>query len=253
MYHQQDNQQTPPRLALALLLLPCLLLSGSPNTHLRAAGLAATYAGSEQNGGNNKLHFFDGREHQQWQTSSTHADKGFPKPIQSQWINLPTYLDAAVYIGTSSPMHANKLLFFKNNEYWRWDVTSGKMDRGYPKRVSDGFPGLPRNIEAAVYAPYHHSQRKDKLYFFQRGQYWRWDIADHHLDKGYPKRITLGWRGIPRGDIDMAVYSGTHHGSASSKIFLFQGNLYYRWDINTDRLDEGYPKSVQHYWPGLRF
>jgi|GEM_PF-556802 len=250
MYVLQDQRMALRSLMFVLLAWLLVVLFSTPS---HAFGLAAGYAGEPLHGGNNKLYFFDGQMHQQWQTSSVHVDKGFPKPIKNQWISLPTYLDAAVYIGIKSLAHPNKLLFFKNNEYWRWDVTTGSMDYGYPKRVTDDFPGLPHRIDAAVYAPYHQSNRQDKLYFFRRGQYWRWDVATNRLDPGYPKRIQDGWSGLPEGGIDMAVYSGTDSGAASNKLFLFQGGRYWRWDINTDLLDPGYPKSVQKNWPGLRY
>ncbi len=39
----------------------------------------------------------------------------------------------------------------------------------------------------------------------------------------------------------------------SGKMYAFSGNLYYRYDLNTNRMDPGYPKYIQGNWQGLPF
>lgn len=38
--------------------------------------------------------------------------------------------------------------YWKGDQYWRTSGTS--VDCGYPIQISDGWPGLPNNIDAAV-------------------------------------------------------------------------------------------------------
>ncbi|MBT5229684.1 MAG: hypothetical protein HOM11_05350 [Methylococcales bacterium] len=214
-------------------------------------GVAATYAGNEQ--GQHKLYFFDGREVQRWQANATHMDKNYPQKIEHHLKGTPNHIDAAVYTGINNPTRPNKILFFKGQLYWQWDIASKKMDLEYPKLISMDWKGLPDRLDAAAYAPYEHSQRSNKMYFFKSNQYWRWDIAKQKMDDGYPKRIGQGWNGLPSSSLDMAVYSGLDNAETAHKLYLFQGNRYWRWDLNTDLLDTGYPKPVNDNWPDLRY
>ena len=49
----------------------------------------------------------------------------------------------------------------KGSQYWRF-TTPGQLDQGYPKTLSDGFEGIPDNVDAAlVWAA------NSKIYFFK--------------------------------------------------------------------------------------
>ncbi|XP_049634984.1 interstitial collagenase [Suncus etruscus] len=60
---------------------------------------------------------------------------GFPRTVKS--------IDAAVYEETTS-----KTYFFVDNKYWRYDETKESMDKGYPKLIQDGFPGIGNKVDA---------------------------------------------------------------------------------------------------------
>ncbi|XP_036450712.1 collagenase 3-like [Colossoma macropomum] len=71
--------------------------------------------------------------------------KGFPKTLSS--MGLPPKvkkISAALY-----DEETGKTLFFVNNRYYSYDETTKRMDKGYPKRVEDGFPGMTRKVTAA--------------------------------------------------------------------------------------------------------
>ena len=72
--------------------------------------------------------------------------------------------------------------WFKGSQYWRFS-TPGQLDSGYPKTLSDGFEGIPDNVDAAlVWAA------NSKIYFFKGDLSvrdvilvgWGLDIADVH-------------------------------------------------------------------------
>jgi hemopexin len=103
-------------------------------------------------------------------------------------------------------------------------------------------PGLPDKIDAAC------NNGGGKSYFFSGSQYWRWDNQNRSVDAGYPKQISAGWSGIPN-DLDAATYGAA--GKGTGKLYLFKGSQYWRWDIASDTMDSGYPKSLSNGWPGL--
>ena len=52
--------------------------------------------------------------------------------ISSYWPGIPNDTTAAVYL-----VFRGKYLFFKRDIYWSWDESSGQVDRGYPRNVSE--------------------------------------------------------------------------------------------------------------------
>lgn len=54
--------------------------------------------------------------------------------------------------------------FYKGTDYWSF--TNKKMDRGYPKLISDGWKGIPDNLDAALVW-----SGNGKTYFF-KGTYF---------------------------------------------------------------------------------
>ncbi|KAM8976355.1 matrix metalloproteinase-18-like [Pelodytes ibericus] len=71
---------------------------------------------------------------------------GFPKNVKA--------IDAAVHIES-----LERTYFFADNKYWSYNEDTQKMDKGYPKLIEDGFPGITGKVNAAIY-------RGGLLYFF---------------------------------------------------------------------------------------
>jgi hypothetical protein len=226
------------RAAVSSLLLLSLSFGSSISL---AIGTAALYSGSNQN----TIVFFDGYKIINWPAGADNMDKNSPQLAKNLWPGLPTYLDAATFNGS------NKYLFFKRDKYWSWDIHSKQLDLSSGNNISNGFPGLPNNLDAAVFVPYEISKRANKIYFFRSSEYWRWDVTNNKMDPGYPKSLEDGWPGLPIS-INMAVYGGAMKNAIDSKLYLFRGNRYWRWDLKTDEMDKGYPRFVDKYWPGLR-
>ena len=84
-----------------------------------------------------------------------------------------------------------------------------------------------------------------KAYFFQGGQYTRYDIAADKADEGYPQSISSGWAGVFADGVDAAVVW------PNGKAYFFRGDQYTRYDVAADAADEGYPQPIASGWPGL--
>jgi hypothetical protein len=89
-----------------------------------------------------------------------------------------------------------------------------------------------------------------KAYFFKGDVYLRYDLAAHQVDPGYPRSIAEGWKGIWTSGIDAAaVLRGGPFGG--DKVYFFKGKEFIRYDIASDRADDGYPKPIAGNWSGL--
>ena len=220
------------------------------STALAGDGVAGSYAGYSEGNRNNKLYFFDQGVYARWDIVADRLDPGYPKNIPRGWPGLPNQLDAATYGGYSQSNRNNKLYFFKDGHYWRWNIETDRLDPGYPKAISAGWRGLPNGLDAAVYAGNSNGSRNNKLYFFKDNLYWRWDIETDRVDAGYPKSIANGWLGLPN-HLEAAIYAGFSQGGRDNKLYFFKDRHYWRWNIARDRLDAGYPKLISQGWPGF--
>ncbi len=59
-------------------------------------------------------------------------------------------------------------IFSKGSKYWRY--TDLKLDTNYPKSISEGFAGIPSDINTAFVW-----SGNGKIYFFKGDKYWRFD------------------------------------------------------------------------------
>ncbi|XP_067288580.1 collagenase 3-like [Pseudorasbora parva] len=90
-----------------------------------------------------------------WAFNSHGVEPGYPKPLSS--FGLPpsvTKVSAAVHDKTSG-----KTLLFFDIYYYSYNEIMKRMDRGNPKRLEDGFPGVTGEVTAA-------HQIGDKMYLF---------------------------------------------------------------------------------------
>jgi len=84
-----------------------------------------------------------------------------------------------------------------------------------------------------------------KLYFFNGGQYSRYDIKQDAVDAAYPLPVAGNWPGLPASGVDAAINWG------NGVVYFFAGNQYYRYNTKLDRVDSGYPLPIAGRWPGL--
>lgn len=124
---------------------------------------------------------------------------------------------------------------FKGNKYYR--LTENAIADGYPKRISDGWPGLPGNVDAAF------TYKNGKTYFFKGTQYWRY--SGRQMDGDYPKEISDGFTGIP-DNLDAALVWG-----GNGKIYFYKGSKFWRFDpLKRPPVKSTYPKLLSN-WEGV--
>ncbi|XP_068122968.1 stromelysin-1-like isoform X2 [Hyperolius riggenbachi] len=98
------------------------------------------------------VYFFKGPQY--WATTGFTMLQGYPKPITN--FGFPSSvkkIDAAMF-----RKEERKAIFFVDENYWSFDHSKNKMDPSSPRKITDGFPGIGKKVEAAF-------QNIDYLYF----------------------------------------------------------------------------------------
>lgn len=122
---------------------------------------------------------------------------------------------------------------FKGANYWK--LTEDSVEDGYPRKISDDWPGLPNNIDAAF--TWTDNQ---KTYFFKGSNYWKFDNKKPVPE--YPKKITEGFDKIP-SDIDAAFVWG-----GNGKIYFFKGDQYWKFDPSRKpAVQNVYPRQIENW------
>jgi len=129
-----------------------------------------------------------------------------------------------------------KTYAFLGDEYWKLTQTS--VEPGYPRKIKDGWNGLPDDIDAAF------TWTNGKTYFFKGSKYWRFSDVGI-LDDGYPKDIEKGFEGAPK-NIDAAMVW-----PVNDKIYFFKGTKYWKLNPNAEpAVDDSYPRPIKN-WEGI--
>jgi len=120
-----------------------------------------------------------------------------------------------------------KSYVFRNSYYWL--LSSDSIAPGYPRKISEDWPGLPDNVDAAF-----TWRETGFTYFFKDGLFWR--FSDKTPSSGYPKSIS-NWPGLPLG-IQAAFQFEDRN------IYFFKGNNYWKFDTNKYKVPAGYPRQI---------
>jgi hypothetical protein len=186
-----------------------------------------------------RLHIFRGNDYFCYNPEKLESSQ--PSKIAESWPALIAVgfeqVDAA-FIGkylTSSTGEdlSRKLYFFNRENYIRLDVDSRTIDEGYPRKISEGWPGVDFDRVDAVL-----NVSSDALYFFLGNQYIRFNMFNNHADENYPEPINKRWAGVTFDRIDAAVYWG------NGKVYFFRNNQHIRYDMVNCRTDASYPRFI---------
>ncbi|ROL54179.1 Collagenase 3 [Anabarilius grahami] len=132
--------------------------------------------------------------------------------IKNLWPNAPDNIDA-VY---EHPVE--KLYLFKGKQVWAFNHNS--LELGYPKTLSSfGLPPSVTKVSAAV-----HNKISGKTLLFFDIYYYSYNEKMKKMDKGYPKRLEDGFRGVT-GEVTAAHLS-------KNKIYLFSGTKVFEFSSN---------------------
>ena len=193
-----------------------------------------------------KAYFIKGDHYARFDTEGNRVDDGYPRAMSAGWTGL-------VEAGFDSPdtvvdLGTGRLYVFKGDVYGRVDQNANKLDDGYPAYIAGNWPGMAEaGFGDALDAALNHGN--GKVYFFRGAHYVRYDIATDRVDDGYPLPISGNWPGLEEIGFGEGLDGALSWGNG--KVYFFRGGQYVRYDLATNRADDGYPLPVAGYWPGL--
>ncbi|XP_038059752.1 72 kDa type IV collagenase-like [Patiria miniata] len=116
--------------------------------------------------------------------------------------------------------------FFKGEYYWK--VLNGQPEPGYPRRISERWPGLEGGIDAAITVKndFVWTPHTGKTYFFKARRVWRYTLT--RLDEGFPKDADQEFPGFP-SEINKIKGIFEISGNGETYIFTDGGFYVYNW------------------------
>lgn len=125
---------------------------------------------------------------------------------------------------------------FKGDKYYK--LINNSIVDGYPKNISEGWPGLPGDIDAA------YTNRKGKTYFFKGTQYWKY--TDRQLSDNFPREISDGFQDIP-DHLDAVMVRNN-----SREIYFFKDSSFWVHNPFTyPNVKPIYPKEISSHFKNL--
>lgn len=143
----------------------------------------------------------------------------------------------------------NVFIFFQQRQlYSKFNWREDSASTGYPKPVSEHtWPGLGEYSSRIIAA---FSKDANTAYFFlDDATYLRYSKATDRLENGPLPIDDRSWPGM--GAYKTQVCAATRWIGPYAFFFLNNGT-YLRFNLDNDRVDSGYPKSIDDKtWPGL--
>ncbi len=140
----------------------------------------------------------------------------------------------------------NRVYFFKGSRCALVDIVTRRMVAGYPKAISQEFPGLwSSDIDAAI-------DWDDRAYFFKGHQYSRMERTNGRWQvstvRSYPRNITSFHSTWPDAfDRDLSAAVNWNNGYA----YFFKGSQYIKWNTRSDERVGGLRSINSTNWPQL--
>ena len=171
-------------------------------------------------------------------SSTSSSGPGFDFPENEE--TTPSSSDEAslcsdTHIDTIFRTESGDSYVFQGEEYWR--LTKESVAKGFPRRISEDWSGLPNHLDAAF-----TWQDTGATYIFKGEEYWKFQNMEP--EAGYPKLISEGFPGIP-SSVDTAFVWG-----GNNKIYFFKENRYWKFDPQRKPhvRSDVYPKEITEEW-----
>ncbi|XP_056611775.1 hemopexin [Triplophysa dalaica] len=140
------------------------------------------------------------------------------------------HVDAAFRMQSKdSPDHQDHQFFFLDNKVYSYH--KHKLEDGYPKDISEVFPGIPDHLDAAVECPKPECP-EDTVVFFKGHDIYHFDIKTKKVDK-------MESKGMPKCT---AAFRHMEH------YYCLHGHQFSKFDPKTVEVNGKYPKETRGYF-----
>nr|AGO59326.1 warm temperature acclimation 65 kDa protein 1 [Plecoglossus altivelis]CCG97808.1 warm temperature acclimation-related 65 kDa protein 1 [Plecoglossus altivelis] len=126
--------------------------------------------------------------------------------------------------------HHDHMFFFLNDKVFSFD--HHKIEPGYPKDISEVFPGIPDHLDAAVECPKPDCDDDSVVIFFKDHDIYHFHMKNHAVDK-------KEFKGMP--NCTSAFHFMDHY-------YCFHGHQFSKFDPKTGEVHERYPKEARDYF-----
>lgn len=142
--------------------------------------------------------------------------------------------------------------------YVRFSKTGDTLDTAFTQPFDKAWKGSREAVDwlAAATAsgsslPSLYLSKTGKVYFMHGDTYVRCTMATHTIDDGYPKTITSYWPGMEAARFGTGNSAALAWDEDGKRLYVFNRDQYVRYDLEADRVDDGYPKTIGTYWAGM--
>lgn len=157
--------------------------------------------------------------------------RGPAEPINNTWPEIEAPIDAAFRIHHKNKPEAHERMFlFKGDKTWAYH--ENRLVPGYPKPISEEFPGVPTHLDSVVECPAGEC-KADSVLFFKGDAVYTYDLSQ-------PSAIKV--RYWP------SVQNCTAAVRWLEKHYCFQGVNFTRFNPVTGDVHRGYPLDSRDYF-----
>ncbi|XP_059211447.1 hemopexin-like isoform X1 [Centropristis striata] len=136
------------------------------------------------------------------------------------------HVDAAFHMHNEENDH---IYFFRDNQVFSYH--NHTLEAGYPKEITEDFPGVPDHLDAVVQCP-EEDCTADSVLFFKGHDVHVYDIVNKTVK-------TKSWPHLP---------ICTSAIRWQERYYCFHGHNFSRFHPVTGEVDSGYPKDVRKYF-----
>lgn len=169
--------------------------------------------------------------------SKDRSDDGAPIVVGHAWKGLEGIkVDAAFNLNIEG---REKIHFFSDNKYYRYDFQFDRLDPGYPVSIATAWPGLGiSKVDAAFAKP------NGLVYFFKDNYYYKYDLSRAKLDSNRSLLIKDSWHGLDFNRVDATV-------KRDNFVYFFSNGYYQKFDLDKDKALFKMRKVNEFSWSGV--
>nr|XP_046259875.1 hemopexin [Scatophagus argus] len=139
------------------------------------------------------------------------------------------HVDAAFRLHDENSTHHDHIFLFLDDKVFSYD--KHKLEDGFPKPISEVFPGIPDHLDAAVQCPKPECD-EDSVIFFKGDKIFHYNVKTKAVDEKEFKTMP---------NCTSAVRFMEHY-------YCFHGHMFSKFDPKTGDVHSRYPKEARDYF-----